>query len=103
MSKINLKEQIWAIEHMRMFMNPGDVNTMIYSTTMFDQSLVTELVTSRLDYCNFFFQNIALEDITKLQKKVQGVQNCLSRVLTTSPRFTCVIMLFLKRLHWFPV
>ena len=43
----------------------------------------TALVTSRLDYCNSVFHNIAIIDITKPR-----VQNCLARVVTRSPRFT---------------
>ena len=35
-------------------------------------------VTSRLNYCNSLFHNIAIKDFTKLQL----VQNCLARVVT---------------------
>ena len=42
--------------------------------------------------------NIAIKDITKLQR----VQNCLARVVTRSPRFTPSKPL-LKSLHWLPV
>ena len=45
--------------------------------------LAPALVTSRLDYCNSGFNNIAINDITKLR-----VQNCLAMVVTRSPRFT---------------
>ena len=48
------------------------------------KTIATALVTSRLDYCNSLFHNIAIKDITKLQR----VQNCLARVVTRSPRFT---------------
>ena len=53
------------------------------------------LVSSRLDYCNSRYHDIALNDISKLQR----VQNCLARVVTRSPRFSHS-ELFLKSLHW---
>ena len=62
------------------------------------KTIATALVTSRLDYCNSLFHNIAIKDITKLQR----VQNCLARVVTRSPRFTPSKPL-LKSLHWLPV
>ena len=62
------------------------------------KTIATALVTSRLDYCNSLFHNIAIKDITKLQR----VQNCLARVVTRYPRFTPSKPL-LKSLHWLPV
>ena len=56
------------------------------------------IVSSRLDYCNSLYHNIALKDILKLQR----VQTCLARVVTRSPRFSHPLPL-LKSLHWFPV
>ena len=49
-----------------------------------DKTIATVLVSSRLDYCNFLYHNIALKDILKLQ----CVQNCLARVVTQSPRLS---------------
>ena len=59
------------------------------------KTITTALVSSRLDYCNSLYHNIALKDILKLQH----VQNCLARVVTRSPRFSHSIPL-LKSLHW---
>ena len=56
------------------------------------------LISSRLDYCNSLLNNIAKQDLSKLQR----VQNCLSRVVLRAPRFTPSLPL-LKQLHWLPV
>ena len=61
-------------------------------------TIATALVSSRLDYCNSLYYNIALKDILILQR----VQNCLARVVTRSPRFSLSAPL-LKSLHWLPV
>ena len=62
------------------------------------KTIATPLVSSILDYCNSLLHNIAIKDITKLQR----VQNCLARVVTRSPRFSRSVSL-LKSLHWLPV
>ena len=62
------------------------------------KTIATALVSSILDYCNSLLHNIAIKDITKLQR----VQNCLARVVTRSPRFSPSVP-FLKSLHWLPV
>ena len=62
------------------------------------KTIATALVSSRLDYCNSLLHNIAIKDITKLQR----VQNCLARVITRYPRFSRLVPL-LKSLHWLPV
>ena len=62
------------------------------------KTIATALVSSRLDYCNSLLHNIAIKDITKLQR----VKNCLARVVTRSPRFSRSVPL-LKSLHWLPV
>ena len=62
------------------------------------KTIVTALVSSRLDYCNSLLYNTANKDIAKLQR----VQNCLARVVTRSPRFSRSVPL-LKSLHWLPV
>ena len=61
-------------------------------------SVFPVFVTSRLDYCNSLFHNIAIKDITKLQR----IQTCLARVVTRSPRFTPSKPL-LMYLHWLPI
>ena len=58
----------------------------------------TALVSSRLDYCNSLLHNIAIKDISKLQR----VQSCLARVVTRSLRLSRPVPL-LKSLHWLPV
>ena len=62
------------------------------------KTIATSLVSSRLDYCNSLYHNIALKDIMKFQH----VQNCLSRVVTKLPRFSHSVPL-LKSLHWLPI
>ena len=62
------------------------------------KTIETALDSSRLDYCNSLYHNIALNDILKLQR----VQNCLARVVTRSPRFSHSAPL-LKSFHWLPV
>ena len=59
------------------------------------KTIATALVSSRLDYCNSLLHNIAIKDITKLQR-------CLARVVTRSPRLSSSVPL-LKSLHWLPV
>ena len=66
----------------------------LYNAFVFPRPYITTaLVTSRLDYCEFIFHNIAFKDITKLR-----VQNCLARIVTRSPRFTHSMSL-LRSLH----
>ena len=69
-----------------------------YMSLSVAKTIATTLVSSRLDYCNSLLHNIAIKDITKLQR----VQNCLARVVTRSPRFSRSVPL-LKSLHWLPV
>ena len=56
------------------------------------------LVSGKLDYCNSLFHNM-LEKYINIS---QRVQNCLARVVTKAPRFSCSVPI-LKRLHWLPV
>ena len=52
-----------------------------------------------LDYCNSLINNIAKQDLSKLQR----VQNCqVARVVLRAPRFSPSLPL-LKQLHWLPV
>ena len=51
-----------------------------------------------LEYCNSLLNNIAKQDISKLQR----LQYCLARVALRAPRFSPSLPL-LKQLHWLPV
>ena len=62
------------------------------------KTIAISLIGSKLDYCNSVLFNVTEKEISKLQ----GVQNCLARVVTKSPRF-CHITPLLKSLHWLPV
>ena len=62
-----------------------------------DLQIAVALVSSKLDYCNSLFHNMPEKDIARLQR----VQNCLARVVTNAPRFSCSVPI-LKRLHWLP-
>ena len=53
------------------------------------------LINSHLDYCNSLLNNIAKQDLSKLQR----VQNCLARVVLRAPRFSPSLPL-LKQLYW---
>ena len=54
------------------------------------KTIATSLIGSKLDYCN----SVLFKEISKLQ----GVQNCLARVVIKSPRFCHITPL--KSLHW---
>ena len=62
------------------------------------KTISNALISSRLDYCNSLLNNIAKQDLSKLQR----VQNCLARVVLRAPRFSPSLPL-LKQLHWLPV
>ena len=62
------------------------------------KTISNALISSRLDYCNSLLNNIAKQDLSKLQR----VQNCLARVVLRAPRFSPSLPLF-KQLHWLPV
>ena len=62
------------------------------------KTIATSLICSRLDYCNSVLFNVTVKEIIS---KLQCVQNCLSRVVTKSPRF-CDITPLLKSLKWLP-
>ena len=59
------------------------------------KTIATSLIGSKLHYSNSVLFNVTEKEISKLQ----GVQNCLARIVTKSPRF-CHL---LKSLHWLPV
>ena len=69
-----------------------------YMSLSVAKTIATALVSCILYYCNSLLHNIAIKDITKLQR----VQNCLARVVTRTPRFSRLVPL-LKSLHWLPV
>ena len=48
------------------------------------KTISNALISSRLDYCNSLINNIAKQDLSKLQR----VQNCLARVILRAPRFS---------------
>ena len=62
------------------------------------KTIITALISSRLDYCNSLLYNTANKDIAKLQR----VQNCFAWVVMRSPSFSRSVPL-LKSLHWLPV
>ena len=59
------------------------------------KTIATSLIGSKLNYCNSVLVNVTEKEISKLQ----GVQNCLARVVTKSLRF-CHITPLLKSFHW---
>ena len=62
------------------YSSPSPYSALYFS---FDrQNIATELITSRLYYCNSILYNISSKDILKLQ----CIQNCLARVVTQCPR-----------------
>ena len=61
------------------------------------KAIPNALISSRLDYCNSLLNNIAKQELSKLQR----VQNCLARVVLRAPRFS-PSLLMLKQLHWLP-
>ena len=67
-------------------------------TSEVSKTIAAALVSSKLDYCNGLLYNVTNRELSRLQ----GVQNCLARVVTRSPRFSRTTPL-LKSLHWLPV
>ena len=53
-------------------------------TSEVSKTIATALITSKLDYCNGLLYNVTNRELSRLQ----GVQNCLARVVTRSPRFS---------------
>ena len=62
------------------------------------KQIAVALVSSKLDYCNSLFHNMPEKDIARLQR----AQNCLTRVVTKTPRFSHSVSI-LKRFYWLPV
>ena len=69
-----------------------------FLTPSVSKTIATSLIGSKLNYCNSILVNVTEKEISKLQ----GVQNCLARVVTKSPRF-CHITPLIKSFHWLPV
>ena len=67
-------------------------------TSEVSKTIVTALVSNKLDYCNGLIYNVTNRELNRLQ----GIQNCLARVVTRSPRLARTTTL-LKSLHWLPV
>ena len=67
-------------------------------TSEVSKTIATALVSSKLDYCNGLLYNVTNRELNRFQ----GVQNCLARVVTRSPRFSRTTPL-LKSLHWLSV
>ena len=61
------------------------------------KTIPNALISSGPDYCNSLLNNIAKQDLSKLQR----VQTCLARVVLRAPRFSPSLPL-LKHLHWLP-
>ena len=61
-------------------------------------TVANALVSSRLDYCNSLFRGLSCNDL----KKLQCVQNSLSRIVSNSSWFSHVTPV-LKSLHWLPI
>ena len=66
--------------------------------TSVSKTIATALVSSKLDYCNGLLYNVTNRELNRLQR----VQNCLTPVVTRSPRVSRTTPL-LKSLHWLPV
>ena len=60
--------------------------------------LANALVSNRIDYCNSLFYSLDSRQLRRLQ----AVQNTLSRIVTLSSRFSPTTPL-LKKLHWLPI
>ena len=69
-----------------------------YLYPLLRQHQMLQLYSSRLDYCNSLLNNIAKQDLSKLQR----VQNCLACVELRAPRFSPSLPL-LKQLQWLPI
>ena len=56
---------------------------------------VTNIVHSKLDYCNSLYYNLPYSQLNRLQQ----IQNCLARAVFKAPKFTHTTAI-LKSLHW---
>ena len=93
-SALNFKSHISGISRAWYY----HIRDMRFLTPSVSKTIATSLIGSKLDYCN----SIVLFNTTEKEiSKLQGVQNCLARVVTKSPSFWHITPL-LKSLHWFP-
>ena len=93
-SDFNLGKHV-SLTYRSCFYHIGDRRYISHTVAI---TIATAVITSRLDYCNSLLCSITSKDILKLQL----VQNCLTGVVTRSPRFSHSVPL-LKSLHWLPV
>ena len=94
---LNIKNHISGISH-ACYYHIRDMRRIRRFLTPSAKTIETSLIGRKLDYCNSVLFNVTEKDISKLQ----GVQNCLARVVTKSPLFYHITPL-LKSLHWLPV
>jgi hypothetical protein len=69
-----------------------------YLTNNATRSLISGLVTSRLDYCNGLLYGLPKATINKMQR----VQNAAARVMTRTSKYDHISPV-LKELHWLPI
>ena len=62
------------------------------------KTLINDLVTSRLDYCN----SLLYGSSNNLTDKLQRLQNCAARLISNTPKFSHITPV-LYELHWLPV
>ena len=97
-SALNFKSHISGISRACYYHIRDMRRVMRFLTPSVAKTIATSLIGIKLDYCNSVLFNVTEKEISKLQ----GVQNCLARVVTKCPRF-CHITPLLKSLHWLPV
>ena len=61
-------------------------------------ALANSLVSSKLDYCNSFYNGISQANLNKIQR----IQNTLARVVKNTSKFEHITPI-LKKLHWLPI
>ena len=69
-----------------------------YLTTSTYILVANALVSSRLDYCNYFYRSLSKVNLHKLQ----CLQNSAARTVTNTRKFSSISPV-LKSLHWLPV
>ena len=69
-----------------------------YLSTKSTEILVHALITSKIDFCNAILYGAP----ENLLQKLQGVQNCVARLVCLKSKYECITPL-LQELHWLPV